>query len=150
MLEGFGQEIQQVWDTGILGTNLGEIFLAISIFLVFLFARRLFFQTTMKPLKLMAKKTKTDLDDQVLAAIEQPLEFAFVVVGVYVAGQFVSLSDTLAHILAQLVRSMIAVTLFWAIFRVIDPLSGLFDRAIGLFGSVSMHETIKGFFVKVI
>jgi len=150
MFEGFGQEIQQVWNTGILGTNLGEIFLAISIFLVFLFARRLFFQTTMKPLKLMVKKTKTDLDDQVLAAIEQPLEFAFVVVGLYVAGQFVTLSDTLAHILAQLVRSMIAVTLFWGIFRVIDPLSGLFDRAIGLFGSVSMHETIKGFFVKVI
>ncbi len=98
----------------------------------------------------MVKKTKTTLDDQVLAAIEQPLEFAFVVVGLYVAGQYVALSDTLAHILAQLVRSMIAVTLFWAIFRVIDPLSSLFDRALGLFGSVSMHETIKGFFVKVI
>jgi len=150
MLEGFGQEIQQVWDTGILGTNLGEIFLAISIFLVFLFARRLFFHTAIKSLQLMVKKTKTDIDDQILAAIEQPLEFAFVVVGLYVAGQFVTLSDTLEHILAQLVRSMIAVTLFWAIFRVIDPLSGLFDRAIGLFGSVSMHETIKGFFVKIL
>ena len=36
MLKDFGKEIQQVWDTGILGTNLGEIFLAISIFLVFI------------------------------------------------------------------------------------------------------------------
>lgn len=98
----------------------------------------------------MVKKTKTTLDDQILAAIEQPLEFAFVVVGLYVAGQYVALSDTLAHILAQLVRSMIAITIFWSIFRVIDPLSSLFDRAIGLFGSESMHETIKGFFVKVI
>jgi len=150
MLEGFGQEIQQVWDTGILGTNLGEIFLAIGIFLVFLFARRLFFQTTIKSLKLMVKKTKTDLDDQVLAALEQPLKFAFVVIGLYVAGQFVTLSDTLEHILSRLVRSMIAVTLFWAIFRIVDPLSSLFDRAIGLFGSVSMHETIKGFFVKIL
>ena len=43
MIEGFGQEVQQVWDTGILGTNLGEIFFAVGIFLVFLFARRLFF-----------------------------------------------------------------------------------------------------------
>jgi len=150
MLEGLGQEVQQVWDTGILGTNLGEIFFAVGIFLVFLFARRLFFQTTIKSLKLMVKKTETTIDDQVLAAIEQPLEFAFVVVGLYVAGQFVALSDTLAHILAQFVRSMIAITIFWSIFRVIDPLSSLFDRAIGLFGSESMHETIKGFFVKVI
>ena len=150
MLEDFGQEVQQVWNTGILGTNLGEIFLAIGIFFVFLFARGLFFQTTIKSLQVIVKKTKTDLDDHVLASIEQPLEFAFVVIGLYVAGQFVALSDTLAHILAQLVRSMIAVTLFWAIFRVIDPLSSLFDRALSLFGSASMFETIKGFFVKVI
>jgi MscS family membrane protein len=44
---------------------------------------------------------------------------------------------------------LIAVTIFWAIFRVIDPLSSLLDRAIGIFGSESMHETVKGFFVKV-
>jgi len=149
MIEGFWQEVHKVWDVGIFGTNLGDIFLAAGIFMVFLLARRLFFQTTIKSLKLMVRKTKTDLDNQVLAAIEKPLKFAFVVVGLYVAGQFVALSDTLAHILAQVVRSMIAVTLFWAIFRVIDPLSSLFDRAIGLFGSESMHDTIKGFFVKV-
>jgi MscS family membrane protein len=149
MIEGFWQEVQKVWDEGIFGTNLSDIFLAVGIFLLFLLARRLFFHTTVKSLKMMVRKTETTLDDQVLDAIEQPLEFAFVVVGLYVAGQFVALSDTLAHILAQLVRSMIAITIFWAIFRVIDPLSSLFDRAIGLFGSESMHETIKGFFVKV-
>ena len=149
MIEGFSKEVQKVWDEGIFGTDLGDIFLAIGIFLLFLFARKLFFHTTVKSLRLMVRKTKTDLDDQVLAAIEQPLEFAFVVVGLYVAGQFVALSETLAHILAQLVRSMIAITIFWALFRVIDPLSRLFDRAIGLFGSASMHDTIKGFFVKV-
>ncbi len=98
MIEGFWQEVQRVWNEGIFGTNLGDIFFAVGIFLVFLFARRLFFQTTIRSLKLMVKKTKTTLDDQVLAAIEQPLEFAFVVVGLYVAGQYVALSDTLAHI----------------------------------------------------
>ncbi len=149
MIEGFWQEVNKVWDAGIFGTNLGDIFLAVGIFLIFLLARKLFSQTTFKSLKLLVRKTKTDLDDQILAAIKQPLEFAFVVIGLYVASQFVPLSDTLAHILAQLVRSMIAITIFWAIFRIIDPLSSLFDHAIGLFGSESMHETIKGFFVKV-
>ena len=149
MIEGFWQEVIKVWDAGIFGTNLGDIFLAIGIFLVFLFARRLFFQTAIKPLKLMVRKTETTLDDQVLVAIEKPMEFAFVVVGLYVAGQFVILSDTLAYILAQLVRSLIAVTIFWAIFRIVDPLSSLLDRAILLFGSISMHETVKGFFVGV-
>ena len=149
MIEGFWQEVLKVWDAGIFGTDLGNVFLAAGIFLLFLFARRIFFRTIMHSFKLMARKTKTDLDDQVLTAIEQPLKFAFVVIGLYVAAQFVTLSETLAYIFAQLVRSLIAVTIFWAIFRVIDPLSSLLDRAIGIFGSESMHETVKGFFVKV-
>ena len=149
MIEGFWREVQQVWDAGIFGTALGDIFLISGIFLLFLFSRRIISRTVMHSFKLMARKTQTDLDDQVLTALEQPLEFAFVVIGLYVAAQFVTLSDTLAHILAQLVRSLIAVTIFWAIFRVVDPLSSLLDRAIGLFGSISMHETVKGFFVKV-
>jgi MscS family membrane protein len=149
MIEGFWQEVKNVWDAGIFGTDLGNIFLAAGIFLLFLLARRIFFRTIMHSFKLMARKTKTYLDDKVLTAIEQPLEFAFVVVGLYVAAQFVTLSETLAFIFAQLVRSLIAVTIFWAIFRVIDPLSSLLDRAIGIFGSESMHDTVKGFFVKI-
>ncbi len=150
MLEEFGKEIQTVWDIGVFGTNLGEILQAIGIFLIFIFARRIFFRTVMKSLKVLARKTQTDLDDQVLAALEYPLEFAFVVIGFYFAGQFVTLSDTATHLLAQFVRSLIALTIFWAIYRVVDPLSTLFDRAIGLFGSESMHETVKGFFVKLV
>ncbi len=150
MIDGFGKEIQTVWNIGVFGTNLGEIFQAMGIFLLFIFARRIFFRTTMKSLKRLAKKTQTDVDDQVIAALEHPLEFAFVVIGLYFAGQFVTLSDTAIHLLAQLVRSLIALTLFWAIYRVVDPLSALFDRAIGLFGSESMHETVKGFFVKLV
>ena len=150
MIDDFGKEIQTVWNIGVFGTNLGEIFQAMGIFLLFIFARRIFFRTTMKSLKRLAKKTQTDVDDQVIAALEHPLEFAFVVIGLYFAGQFVTLSDTAIHLLAQLVRSLIALTLFWAIYRVVDPLSALFDRAIGLFGSESMHETVKGFFVKLV
>ena len=149
MIEGFWQEFLHVWETGVFGTHLNEIFIAIGIFLLFLLARRLFFRTTIASLKALTRKTKTDIDDQILEAIEYPLEFAFVVVGLYVAGQFVDLSETLAHLLTQIVRSLIAMTVFWAIYRVIDPLSNLFDRAVGFFGSVSMHETVKGFFVKM-
>jgi len=149
MTEGFLKEFRQVWDAGILGTNLGDILTAFSLFILFLFARRLFFRLFSKSLKTVTSRTKTDLDDQLLEAIERPLEFAFVVVGLYLAGQIVSLSPTLNSLLGQIVRSLIAFTLFWAMFRALDPLSKLFDRAIDLFGSASMHETIKGFFLKV-
>ena len=148
-MKGLWSEIQQVWETGVLGTNLGEVLAAFGVFLAFLFARRLFFHFFSKTLKTVTRRTTTDLDDQLLNAIERPLEFSFVVVGFYLASQVVSLSPELDAVLARVVRSLIAFTLFWALFRVLDPLSTLFDRAVDWFGSASMHETIKGFFLKV-
>ncbi|MDR4493657.1 MAG: mechanosensitive ion channel family protein [Nitrospirales bacterium] len=148
-MEGFATEFQKVWATGILGTNLGHILLAFAVFVIFLFARRIFFRFLSGTLKTLASRTQTDLDDQLINSLERPLEFAFVVVGLFLAGQIVNLSPALDAMLRQIVRSLIAFTLFWALFRALDPLSSLFDRAIDLFGSANMHETIKGFFLKV-
>jgi MscS family membrane protein len=149
MLQDFWQEILTVWQTGILNTNLGAIFVALGVFLTFLFARRIFFRYLTHFLKRLAGRTKTDIDNLILEAIEHPLEFTFVIVGLYISGQVVSLSPALEAVFGQIIRSLIAFTLFWAIFRILDPLSILLDRTITLFGSPSMHETIKGFFVKV-
>lgn len=148
-IKGFLEEVRQVWDTGILGTNLGDILIAFGVFIVFLFIRRIVFRLFSKILKALTFRTKTDLDDRLLEAIERPLEFAFVVMGLYIAGQVVILSPSLNAIFNQIVRSLIAFTLFWGLFRALDPLSRLLDRITDLFGSVSLHETIKGFFLKV-
>lgn len=148
-IKGFLEEVRQVWDTGILGTNLGDILIAFGVFIIFLFIRRIVFRLFSKILKALTFRTKTDLDDRLLEAIERPLEFAFVVMGLYIAGQVVILSPSLNAIFNQIVRSLIAFTLFWGLFRALDPLSRLLDRITDLFGSVSLHETIKGFFLKV-
>jgi MscS family membrane protein len=89
------------------------------------------------------------MDDRLLEAMKRPLEFTFVIIGLYISGQVVNLSPALNAVFGQIIRSLIAFTLFWAMFRILDPLSVLLDRTITLFGSLSMHETIKGFFLKV-
>ena len=149
IFKGFWQQVETVWETGVFGVNLGEIVVAVSIFLGFLFARRLFFRTVTATLRTLTRRTKTTIDDLLLEAIERPIEFAFVVIGIYVAGQVTPLPENASEILDSLVRSLIAFTIFWAIFRALDPLSLLFDRAMGLFGSSSMHQTMKEFFVKL-
>jgi MscS family membrane protein len=149
MVQDFWQEILTVWQTGILNTNLGNIFIALGVFLFFLFVRRIFFRLFSRTLKRLAGRTTTDIDDRILEAIEHPLEFTFVIIGLYISVQVVSLSPALDLVFGRLIRSLIAFTIFWGIFRILDPLSILLDRTITLFGSPSMHETIKGFFVKV-
>ena len=149
LLEGFGKEVARVWQTGVLGVNLGEVITALLIFFAFLFARRLFYRFVTSSLRTVTRKTQTDVDDMILDAIEKPLEFAFVVIGLYFAGQVVSLPDGLSDFFNKVVRSLIAFTIFWALYRALTPLSTLFDRGIGLFGSEGMQETMKSFFLKL-
>jgi MscS family membrane protein len=149
MIKDFWQEFLTVWHIGILNTSLGDIFTAFGIFLTFLFARRIVFRFYSRALQKMTRRTKTDMDDRILEAMKRPLEFTFVIIGLYISGQVVDLSPALNAVFGQIIRSLIAFTLFWAMFRILDPLSILLDRTITLFGSPSMHETIKGFFVKV-
>lgn len=149
MLQDFWKEFLRVWQIGILNTSLGDIFIAFGVFLTFLSARRIVFRFLSHALQRLTGRTQTDIDDRILEAIERPLEFTFVIIGLYISGQVVDLSPSLNAIFGQIIRSLIAFTIFWAIFRILDPLSIMLDRSITLFGSPSMHETIKGFFVKV-
>lgn len=148
-LKAFRKEFTSVWDTGVFGISVGEIVTALLIIFGFLWIRRLFFRFIVTSLKGLTRRTKTDLDDQLLNALEKPLEFGFVIIGIYVAGQVLPFSDDVGNIFDRLIRSFIALVLFWAIFRSIDPLSSLMDRGIELMGSVSMRDTMKGFFVKL-
>jgi len=149
MLQEFWQEFLTVWHIGILHTTLGDIFIALGVFLAFLFVRRIFFRYLSRGFHRLARRTQTDMDDRLLEAIERPLELTFVIIGLYISGQVVSLSPTLSAVFGQIIRSLIAFTIFWSIFRMLDPLSILLDRSVTLFGSQNMQETVKGFFVKV-
>lgn len=145
----FWQVVGGVWDAGVLGISLGNVVTALGLFILFLFLRRVIFRLVVSSLMVMTRKTKTDLDDLLLQAIEKPLEFAFVVMGFYVAGQVVPMSEAVGTIFDRMVRSLIAFTLFWTIFRALDPLSFLMDRGLGMIGSSSMRDTMKDFLIKL-
>ena len=103
--------------------------------LAFLGLRRVFFRFVVSSLRTLTKKTKSELDDLVLHAVEKPLEFGFVAVGFYMAGQVLPMSEAVSVTFDQFIRSLIALTLFWVLFRSIDPLSSFMDRGIAMLGS---------------
>ncbi len=148
-LSEFWVVLGDVSAAGVVGVSLGNVLAALGVFILFLVARRLFFKFVVSTAMVLTKKTKTNLDDLLLVAIEKPLEFSFVVMGFYVAGQAIPMSADVADIFAKIVRSLIAFTLFWTIFRALTPLSVLMDRTLGMIGSVSMRDTMKDFLVKL-
>ena len=145
----FGKEFASVWEAGVLGVSVGEVVTALLVVIAFLGIRRLFYRFVVTTLKTLTKRTKTTVDDMILEAIEKPFELAFITIGLYVGAQMLPLSGDASAIYDKLIRSLIALTLFWAIFRSIDPLSSLMDRGIEMMGSISMRDTMKGFFVKL-
>lgn len=145
----FWHVVGDVWDAGVLGVSLGNVVTALGIFFIFLLVRRLFFRLVVSSLLVLTSKTKTNLDDLLLQAIEKPLEFAFGVVGLYVAGQAVPMSEDVGIIFDRIVRSLVAFTMFWTIFRALDPLSFLMDRVLSVVGSPGMQDTMKDFLIKL-
>ncbi len=149
MMTEFGEHVAMVWQTGVFGISLGRVVTAILVLLVFLGLRRVFFRFVVTSLHHVTRKTRTDVDDLLLSAVEKPLEFGFVVVGVYAAGQILPTSAPVGEAFEKLIRSLIALTLFWMLFRAVDPLSSFMDRGIAVMGSSSMRDTMKSFFVRL-
>ncbi len=148
-IEGFWAQVNAVWSTGILGVGLGEVLLAVVVFFVFLFARRLFSRFIIRTIKTITRRTASGLDDEILETIEEPLRFVFVVIGIYAASQVAPVPDVVNQLLDRVVRSLIAFTIFWTLYRCVEPLSFLLDKLTGLFGTDGPRDSLREFFAKL-
>lgn len=127
-LNTFWDLVKDVWQNGVIGIDIGRLLTAAGIMILFLLIRRLFTRFVLGRLKTVSRKTKTSFDDNALATLEQPVRFVPVVLGVFFATQHLHLEGIYATIAENAVRSLIAFTLFWAIYGLMIPLSGLLTR----------------------
>ncbi len=132
-LQRFWAVVVEVWNTGILGVSLGRILVAVGIVLLCLLMRQLFIRVVSGWLRAWAKRSKTEIDDQVIVVLEQPIGLIPVVLGLFFAAEFVQLSGTLTLLATNLIKSLIIVTIFWGFYRLVDPLSFLLRNLERLF-----------------
>ena len=128
-----------VWQTGISGVDLGRLITAAGIFLIFLIFRRLFTHFILSSLKNLTKKTGTNLDDNAIEAIENPIRFIPIVMGFFFVVEYLDIHGTFSIIGDNIIRSLIAFTIFWALLKLVDPLS-LFLRGLEKFFTMAMVE----------
>lgn len=135
--------IRDVWDHGVYGVDIGKIILALLIFFFFLLIRRLFSRFFVGRLKALSRKTKNNIDDQMIDALEDPLRFIPVVIGVFLATEVLVLGDSLRAGAYSLNRSLITFTIFWSLFKLVEPLSQTFSGLKGLFTDSIISWLIK-------
>jgi MscS family membrane protein len=142
-------EVITVWQTAVFGVGIGQVLLALLVFLGFLLLRQVFTRIVLAAMSGITRRTKTGFDDDLIEALEQPLRFVFVIVGIYAATRVVSLPEQADLVLTRLIRSLIAFTIFWTLYRCVTPLSFLIDKASGIFGRTTLGASLKGFVAKL-
>jgi len=112
----FWTEVKEVWNHGLFGIDIGSIIIAIGIFIAFLVLRGFIARFILARLVNWSEQSATKLDDAILPCLIPPLKFIPVILGVFCAGQYLELSNGPYEFFGRLIRSMIAFTIFWAIY----------------------------------
>lgn len=127
--EEFWTLVVEVWNNGFYGVDIGQMIIALSIFIVLMLARNLFTRIVINRLEKLVSRTKNLMDDALVEAVRNPVRFIPVVLGVFFASSYLSLSDEVQSFATNVNRSLIAFTIFWALYRISDPLSEIMMRA---------------------
>ena len=142
--------VVDVWQKGLFETSFGRIFVALSIILLALLVRNLFVKLIIGWFHRLAKKTKTRFDDDALAVLERPMAFIPLVVGIYLAVDYLALSGGLKVFADRLVRSLIVLVIFWAFRNMVVPLSTILRQLERYFTASMVDWPIKAIKVALI
>ena len=122
----FWELVLDVWNTGIYGVDVGQVLMALGVFILFLILRRVFSSVVIGILHTWTSRTRSQVDDKLLEALREPLRFVFVVAGFYAATRVAPFPEAVDAIFTKITRSLIAFTIFWSLYRLVgaDVVSG--------------------------
>lgn len=133
-----------VWDTPVLGSQTGSLIIALGIVFFFLLIRGLFTKVILFKLSKLTANTKTTIDDQLFKALEKPISLIPVVIGLFIATAYIDPDGTLADVTYNIEKSLIALTLFWALRNSVDPLSFALEKLEDIFSKPMVVWLRKG------
>lgn len=117
----FWQLVVSVWNQGVQGVDFTKILIAFAIFVGFLFVRRVFAVFVLHRLARWAERTETKVDDKALECLDPPLRFVPVIMGFFFATEYLEATGLLDTVFSNTSRSLVAFTLFWALYRLVEP-----------------------------
>ncbi len=143
-LREFWALVVEVWDHGVYGIDLPQILAALVVFLFFLMLRSLFTRYVLGALSRMGKRSDTALDDNLLEPLREPLRFVPVLMGIFFATRLLNLDPEPEAFIYNINRSLVAFTLFWALFRISTPAGYILTRTSRLL-TAAMGEWLTKF-----
>lgn len=128
-IQDFWALVVDVWENGFYGLRIADSLLALLIFFAFMLLRNLFTRFILTAIGRAIKRTQTELDDRVLDALTKPIRFIPVVMGIFFATSILQVDEDTRTFFNNINRSLVAFTLFWALYRAVTPIGSVLMKA---------------------
>lgn len=151
-LEDLKKLLAEVWETDVMGLNIGELMTALGILVLFLLLRGVFTTLVIGRIKKFTEKTETTLDDRLFEALEKPISFVPIILGLFFASGYLNLAGTVGTAVYNLIKSLVIFVIFWGLFNAVEPLSGILNKLKRMFSApmvVWLKKAIKAAIVFV-
>ena len=136
--------VAEIWETHVVGLQVGAVVGAVLVIAACLLLRGVFTRVVVRRLARWAERTESRLDDEAIAALEPPLRFVPLVIGLLLAKAILPFAGLAERIADDLLRSLAAFVLFWALYRLAEPLRGLAARVEEKIGAEVVDWAIRG------
>lgn len=143
-LEDFWGLVLEVWNASAFGINIGHLIGALGIFLAFWLMRGFFARFVVSYVQRLVKRTATNIDDRVVETIREPVMLVPVIIGLFFAFDLLTLEGLYAEVADNIIKSMVAFAIFWALFRATSPLSYLLENMGSAFTPTLIDWTVNG------
>ncbi|RKD34161.1 mechanosensitive ion channel family protein [Thermohalobacter berrensis] len=132
-----------------LGISIRRIGIAIGIFFVFLLLRKVVVRYIFKLAAKFTSKTKSEVDDNVLKAFENPTRTFIAIFGLYLSLRYLNLGIIFNNFLSKFFRSSIIVLVAWGLYNLEGTYSIIFER-MGEKFNLKTNKIIKPFLSKIL
>ena len=137
-MEGFIEIFRNVWEEGFLGIGITEIIVSMLIFIAGAIFRAFFVGRVLKWMEKLTAHTDSEIDDVLLESLKKPLGYIPMTVALYFIAVYLPLSGMADIFATNLVKAMIAFTIFSALANSIAPIFQAFTSSAVLTKSMTM------------
>tara|TARA_Y200000002_G_C22659435_1_gene655055 strand:- start:875 stop:1957 length:1083 start_codon:yes stop_codon:yes gene_type:complete len=121
-MENFINLVNDVWNRGFLGIDLGSIITSLIVLLVAFLFRGFLISVILNALSKLANKTESEIDDEILNALKRPLGLIPITIALYICTLILPLSGLISDIADSVVKSFVVFTIFSALSNSVKPL----------------------------
>jgi len=126
--------------------NIQNIVIAILIFAIFIFLRKIFTKYIVKLLSVFVQKTKTSFDDKLLFILIEPMRFLIIIIGFKIAITYIDYTSVFVNLS---IKSLLIFVIFWVLYKSIVVFKDSIANFAMKFGK-ELHQELSLLIIKVI